>query len=132
MAGDAIHVRTIGLGQLLRAFRSLGPAASRDIRSELRQAADPIRAGAAARAPHRTGDLAASLRIGVTARGISIYSRDPGAGVVYYGGTISPRGVPIHFRRTEFIAREVDEHSDELVDNLGDAVVRAARSVGWH
>ena len=53
------------------------------------------------------------------------------AGVVHWGGVIRPRGVPITFPRTEFISRAVDDHTDQLVEDIADGVDRAARRAGW-
>jgi hypothetical protein len=40
--------------------------------------------------------------------------------------------VPITFKPTEFITRAAEDHADELVDDIGDGVERAARRAGWH
>jgi phage gpG-like protein len=80
----------------------------------------------------RTGRYAASIRPYVTARGASVGSRLPQAGVVHFGGTIRPRGVPITFPARPVISELVDRNTDRIVNELGDAVETAARRTGWH
>jgi phage gpG-like protein len=131
MPGDAIHVHTQGLKELRGALRALEPAADRMLRDELRHAGEKIAVTAGALAPHRTGDLAHSIRAYVLGARVSVGSTLPYAGVVHWGGTIEPRGVPIHFRRTEFIVRAAEDHADELVNDIAEGVDRVTRSLGW-
>jgi phage gpG-like protein len=67
----------------------------------------------------------------VTARGASVGSRLPQAGVLHFGGTIRPRGVPIAFPARPVISEAVDRNTDRIVNELGDAVEQAARRTGW-
>lgn len=86
---------------------------------------------AQALAPRRTGQLAASIRPFATARGAGVRSRLPYAGLVHYGGTIRPRGVPITFRASLFADRAAEESMDRYVDELGDAVDALAARHGF-
>jgi hypothetical protein len=58
-------------------------------------------------------------------------SRLPQAGVLHWGGTIRPRGVPIKFEPHPVMSDALDRRTNEIVDDLGDAVDRAARKAGW-
>jgi hypothetical protein len=128
--GD-INVKVEGGAQLRRALRRTEPEVDKALAAELRDVADAIRDEAAAGAPRLTGDLAASLRVSVQAKRVSIYSRLPQAGVLHWGGTIEPRGVPITFPRTEFITRVVEVRSARIMEGVGDAFEDAARKAGW-
>jgi hypothetical protein len=120
-----------GLRELRRDLRRLDPALDKEVRRGFREASRPILQTAQGFAPNRTGQLARSLRISVTQRGIAITSTHPGAGVIHWGGTIEPRGYPIEFPRSAFAIRAGEAHLNRLADEMGDAVERAADSTGW-
>jgi hypothetical protein len=40
--------------------------------------------------------------------------------------------VPITFKPTGSSPRPAEDHADELVDDIGDGIERAARRAGWH
>jgi hypothetical protein len=42
----------------------------------------------------------------------------------------APRGAD-HFKARPVVSEALERRTDELVDDLGDAVERAARKVGW-
>jgi phage gpG-like protein len=84
-----------------------------------------VAADAASNAPRRSGAYARSIKPYVTAKGASVGSRLPYAGVVHWGGTIRPRGVPIKFEPHPVISDALDRRTNEIVDDLGDAVDRA-------
>lgn len=131
MAGD-IELEVRGLREFRRDLRRIDPEVDKELRTSIRQSADRIRAEAASVAPYRSGALSRSLRISVTQRSASIYSTLPYAPVVHWGGTIEPKGVPIKFRRTEFISKAVERGADQLAEDIADGVERAARRTGWH
>ncbi len=129
---DSITVRIEGLGQLRRDFRAIGgPALQRELRSVLLRAATIAAGQASAFAPRRTGQLAASIRPG--ARGTTAYVRSslPYAGVQEFGGTIRPRGTPMHIRGRHFVGRAVDHQADTIVDAIGDGIDRLAVAHGF-
>jgi phage gpG-like protein len=129
---DTVAVTTKGLGELRRDLRRLEPLVDRELRDALREAGEKVAITAGALAPRRSGALAHSIRPFVSGARVSIGSTLPYAGVVHWGGTIRPRGVPITFKPTEFVTRAAEDHADELVDDIGDGVERAARRAGWH
>jgi phage gpG-like protein len=125
------RVRTQGLAELRRDMRRLEPLVDRELRESIKEAAGKVAVTAGALAPRDSGALAHSIRPFVSGARASIGSTLPYAGVVHWGGEIRPRGVPIRFERTEFISRAVDDHADELVEDIADGVDRAARRAGW-
>lgn len=131
MAGE-YDVEVNGLAAFRRDVKRLDPAVAKELQGELKDAAGRVLDEARAGAPRRTGALAASLRVSLTTRGASIYSRLPYAPVVHWGGTIRPRGAAITFPRTEFVTRAAHDNAERLLEDVGDAVERAATRTGWH
>lgn len=127
-----VAVNVDGLKEFRRDLKRLDKEADKELRKSIRDAALKVAVEAAALAPRRSGALAKSIRPYVSGARASIGSNLPYAGVVHWGGTISPRGVEIRFPRTEFISKTVDLNTSRLVDDIGDGVERAARRVGWH
>jgi hypothetical protein len=127
-----VNVRVEGLREFRRDLRKLSPEVNRELTRELKTVAEPIAAEARALAPKRTGRYAASIRVYAAGAKVSIGSRLPQAGVLHWGGTIRPRGVPITFKRRPVIMEAADQQSERIVDGVGDAVERAARKAGWH
>jgi phage gpG-like protein len=125
----AVHVE--GLREFRRDLRKLEPETAKEFRKDLKAAGEKVAAEARGRAVKRSGAYARSIRPYVSAKGVSVGSRLPYAGVLHYGGTIRPRGVPITFRARPVISEAVDRMTDRIVDDLGDAVERAARKTGW-
>jgi phage gpG-like protein len=124
-------IRTQGLGELRRDMRRLAPLAAEELAESIEEAAGKVATTAGALAPRDSGALAHSIRPYVSGARASIGSTLPYAGVVHWGGTIRPRGVPITFPATEFISRAVEDHAGELVEDIADGVDRAARRAGW-
>ena len=131
MAKD-VAVKVEGLKELRRDLRRLDKQVDRELTVAIKHAADKVTITAGALAPRRSGDLAHSLRPSVRGATASIRSTLPYAGVVHWGGTIRPRGTPILFKRSGFITRAIRDHTNELVDDIGDAIENAARATGWH
>lgn len=127
----AAKVRVTGLRELRRDLKKLPGQSNRELSKELREAVLPVVVRAKALAPRRTGALVASLKPFALGTRAGVRSRLPYAPVQHWGGTISPLGTPIRIRRTEFITRAIDEMDDRIVDELGDAVERAAKKLGW-
>lgn len=130
MADPAIRVE--GLRELRRDLRKLQPAVAKELQKDLRDAAGKVAQEARARAPRVTGRYARSIRPYVTAKGVSVGSNLPQAGVLHFGGTIRPRGVPITFKPRPVVSDAVDKATDRIIDDLGDAIEAAARKAGWH
>jgi hypothetical protein len=130
-ARGGFTVNTDGLRDFRRDLKRLDPQLDRELRTEMREAVVKVAAQAALLAPRRTGALAQSYRPFVTLKSAGIRSNLPYAPVVEYGGTISPRGMDITFRRAEPVTRAVMRDADEIVESFGDAVERAADRTGW-
>jgi hypothetical protein len=124
-------VRVEGLREFRRDLKKLEPAAAKELQVDLRKAAARVAVAAASSAPRASGAYARSIRPYVTARGVSVGSRLPQAGVLHFGWTNRPRGVPITFPARPVISQALDRQTDRLVEDLGDAVDRAARRAGW-
>lgn len=127
-----VKVRTEGLAEFRRDLKRLDPLIDRELRDAIKDAADKVAVTAGALAPRRSGDLAHSIRPYVSGTKASIGSTLPYAGVVNWGGTIAPRGTPITFKRTEFTTRAIEDHEDEIVEDIADGIDRAAYRAGWH
>lgn len=131
MARDVVDVSVPGLAAFRRDLRKLDAEADKELRTGLKDGGGKVLAEARAAAPRRSGALAKSLKLSVTARRVSIYSNLPYAPVVHWGGTIKPRGVPITFARTEFISGAAERGADQLVADIAAGVERAAIRSGW-
>jgi phage gpG-like protein len=130
----ADEVRTEGLREFRRDLKKLEPDVAKRLQQDIKQAAGKVAASAssAAQSFAQTGKYARSIKPYVTAKGASVGSRLPQAGVLHYGGTISPRGVPITFPARPVVSTALDQQTDQIIDELGDAVEQAAKHAGWH
>jgi phage gpG-like protein len=126
------QVRTEGLAELRRDLKRLDPLIDKELRDAIKDAADKVAVTAGALAPRDSGALQQSIRPFVSGANASVGSTLPYAGVLEFGGTISPRGVPITIKGTGFVGRAVEDHADELVEDIGDGIERAASRAGWH
>jgi hypothetical protein len=125
-------ITTDGLREFRRDLKRLAPETDKLLRADIKAIAGRVVAEAGAHAVRRTGAYASSIRAYVTLKGVSIGSTLPQAGVLHFGGTIRPRGVPIVFPARPVISEAVDRNTDRLVNAIGDAVEQAARRAGWH
>lgn len=132
MARQDVHVEVEGLAKFRRDLNQLEPAVDKEAQKEIKQAVGKIATTAGAQAPRQSGDLAHSIRPFGSGARLGVGSKLPYAKVLEYGGTIQPRGVPIKFQPSLFVTKAVEDHADELVEDIGNAVDRAARRVGWH
>lgn len=126
-------IRVEGLREFQRTLRRLEPEVEKELRRELKTAADKVATTAQqhARSFQRTGRYARSIKSKVTAKGASVGSRLPQAAVLHWGGTIRPRGVPITFPRRAVISEALDTQTNEILADVGEAIDRAARRAGW-
>jgi phage gpG-like protein len=124
-AGAApVRVRVEGLRELRAALRALGPAAGRELRDGIKDAAELVALqarrdaprGEPGRDPH-PGQLAASIRAPKGAQA-AVVSRLPYAGVHEWGGTIAPRGVPIEIDRARYVGRALHDQLDAFMERL--------------
>jgi hypothetical protein len=120
-----------GVREFRRELKRFDPELEKELKGEFRDAAARAAAEAGGLVNSRSGALARSYRPFVTARATGIRSSLPYAGVYEYGGTITPRGVPILFARSEPVTRAVERKADAVLQEAGNAVERAARKAGW-
>lgn len=126
------RVQTENLAQLRRDLKRLDPLIDRELRDAIKDAADKVAVTAGARAPRDSGALAHSIRPFVSGAKASVGSTLPYAGWIEHGGTIRPRGVPITIRGAGMVSKAVEDHADQIVDDIGDGIEQAARRAGWH
>jgi hypothetical protein len=132
MAGGRYTVEVKGLAEFRRDLRLMEPEVGKDVQRVLRGAVAMVAAQASLLAPRKTGALAGSYRPYTRGNRAGVRSRLPYAGVVEYGGTISPRGTPIKFRRSLPVTRAVLREQDEIVEALAGGIQAAAHRTGWH
>lgn len=126
-----LAVKVHGLKELRRDLRRQDPDTVKEIRETLRRAAGLVARQAATIAPRRTGRLAESYRPFTRGNIAGVRSALPYAAVHEYGGTISPRGVPIVIRRTAPVSRVVMRETESIVRELEDGIMDVARRHGW-
>jgi phage gpG-like protein len=129
---DPLSLKVEGLAAFRRDLRKVDREVDKDLRQDIKDAAGRVLVEARGLAPMRTGALARSLKVSVTAKGASVYSTLPYAPVLHWGGTIAPRGAQIRFPRTEFISGPAERAADRLAEEISESVERAALRAGWH
>lgn len=131
MAQDfAVNVE--GLAEFRRDLRRLDHEAGDEVRETLEHGAEIVAVQAALLAPRRTGALAASYRAYTRGNRVGVRSPLPYAGVIEFGGTISPRGTPFLIQRSAPVRRAALRQADAMVHELERGIERAARQTGWH
>lgn len=130
-----VAIDTRGFTSLARGFRAmdheLGLAFSASLREIGNEIRDKIRASQAP--PFRTGRLRQSVKVSVRRGTISLYSTLPQAPVWEFGGTIEPRGAPIHIPETSFVSGEVKRSSEATAEKLAEVLDATARKyAGFH
>jgi phage gpG-like protein len=115
---DELSVDVPGLGKLRRDLKAIDKDLAKSLTDHLREIARGVRDEARSRAPVQTGALQRSIKHSVRARGASVYSNLPYAGVQEFGGTISPRGTPIAIRGRHFIYSAIADESDHVEREL--------------
>lgn len=131
-ARNETAVRIDGLAKLRRDLRDLDKDALKELRLVLKSAADEVAREASATAPRRTGNLARSYQPFTRGNVAGVRSKLPYAGVVEWGGTIRPRGVPIEFQRRQPIGRALERRQDQIIEKVADGIDDIARRNGWH
>lgn len=126
-------VRLEGFKEFRRDLKRLEPEVEKELRKDIKVIATGIagQAAGAAQSFAVTGKYAKSIRAYVTAKGASVGSRLSQAGVLHFGGTIEPRGVPITIKARPVISDALDKRANRIVEDFGDAIEDAARRTGW-
>lgn len=128
----AFDVDVDGLRALRRDLKRLDKELPKALNKEIKEAVGKVAIEAAATAPRKSGALARSYRPFTRGNIAGVRSPLPYAGVIEYGGTISPKGTPITIRKYEPVTRAVERRRDEIVEDVGDAIEHASRRAGWH
>jgi phage gpG-like protein len=118
--------------EFLRELGRIDPYFERELKDAIREGTGKVAVTAGALAPRESGALQHSIRAYVSGVRASVGSTLPYAGWLEFGGTIRPRGVPITIRGAGMVQRAVDDHADEIVEDIADGFDRAAYKAGWH
>jgi phage gpG-like protein len=128
----SVSVQIKGLGQLNRSLGRIDKRLKKESVAHIRAVARKVRDTARDKyTPKQTGALAKSLRYSAGAKGAAVTSNLPQAPVHEYGGTIAPRGAPITIPRSRMIGNAVDDHAENIADEVGDLLDRIARTEGF-
>lgn len=134
-----VKIGTQDLRQLRADLESVELGLGREVNEALREGAEPVRLQAAANTPVGPGPqsakdnlphIAETLQTVPRAYGAAIVSRHPGAGVLEYGGTIAPKGKPIHFTPHEMARRAGEEKAGEVQNRVVAALDRLLKRFG--
>jgi hypothetical protein len=129
---DSFDVRVDGLRDFRRDLKRLDKDLPKELNKEIKEVVGKVAVDAALSAPRDSGALARSYRPFTRGNIAGVRSPLPYAGVIEYGGTISPKGTPITIRKYEPVTRAVERQRDHLVEEIGDAIERASHRAGWH
>lgn len=132
MPRAAAGVQVRGLGQLRRALRQVDKGFDREIGTRLRgvasKAAADAKSNLRSRSKRPRGRIEPTIRAFSRQKSAGIQSTHPGAGVQEWGGTITPRGVPIVIEPKQYMSdaakarhAEAEREVGELIDDLGGA-----------
>lgn len=133
MARDA-SIKIEGLNELRRSLHKLEPDVEKLLRADIRVIAQDVATEAQERARSfaRTGRFMRSIKPYSSGLRAVVGSNLPQAGVLHWGGTIHPRGVPIVFPARPVISEAVAHQEEGIVNRMADAIDQAARNAGWH
>lgn len=101
------------------------------MRRSLREIAEPVRARARANVKHKTGrrgagsPLEPSIRIGVTARAVSVYSNKPHAAVQDLGGRVGQGALITRASASAYMTKAVQESGADVetsLEHLGERI----------
>ncbi len=120
MAAGTIRVK--GLRELQRDFRKMGGVLPKEMREGLREAAEPVRREATALFSPVNADSAASYRVRVRARGVSVEQskrRTTGMRPDYGRLQMGRALLPALEARANDVVRRLEQMLDELAGNNG-------------
>lgn len=132
---DEYTLAVEGLGELRRALRRVDREADKALKRDLRQIGNNVRDRARANISHRTGRhgdptlprLASTIRVGVKARALTVFSDQPYARVQDQGGRVGRGAVIPRARASAYMTRAVQQSRstvEQQVERLGDTIER--------
>lgn len=125
-----VQVKAEGLAQFRRDVRRADKEIGKEFQKDLRAIAQDVAREASSLAPRRHGALAGSYR--GSARGATAYVRSPLIYARFLEFGFHPRGGDTFVEGRNFVGRAMERREGEIVDQLGEAVERAATNLGWH
>ena len=123
-----------GLRDLRRDLKRIDKDLPREINQSLKRTAEPIRDTAAMLAPHRTGRLAGSIRVGTRGSRLVIYSRHPAARIIHFGGRHPLFGNRDHWyeqKANPFMARALERYQFRVRRDIEATIEREMRRAGF-
>lgn len=114
-----------------KSVRDTDRGAMRMVQAVTKSAAQIVASDARTLAPRRTGALAESITATTAGHAGIVKSTLPYAAVHEWGGTIRPRGTPVHIKRSEYVGRAQDRNADKVRHALETGFAAVARSNGW-
>lgn len=126
-------VRIEGLGAFRRDIKRLNPVAERELRDDLAAVAGRVAAAADSRVNHRGAQPSWSYR--GTATGLRASVRSTGRkGFVarFYEFGFHPGGSGTFVAGRHPVGSVLEQREEQIVEQLGDAIERAALKTGWH
>jgi phage gpG-like protein len=126
---DAVRVE--GLGDFIADVRSMQPHVRKEIPKALKEGAKLVQRTGRPYVARKSGGLAADWRIGGGGKAVYLRNRKPYAGVIEFGGAISPKGTQFQISAQPSMTRALDEKQEQIVDAVGDALEAVAVRHGW-
>lgn len=123
---NGVKVDTEGLKQFAKEMRAASPKLGSAVNAELKDVgnlvrdhirestARPFAANPGSDSKGIIGRKRRSIKTGIRAGTVTLYSLEPDSAVFQWGGTIRPRGVPIHIPRTEYVTKQVEKDTPEI------------------
>jgi hypothetical protein len=123
---NGVKVDTEGLKRFAKEMRAASPKLGSAVNAELKEVgnlvrdhirqstAPPFAGNPGSDSKGIIGRKRRSVKTGIRAGTVTLYSLEPDAAVFQWGGSISPRGVPISIPRTEFVTKQVEKDTPEI------------------
>jgi hypothetical protein len=98
----------------------------KEIRDRLKEvgtkAAEKARVLLHERSKHPQGRIERTIKTSVRQNGVSVVSNHPGAPVQHWGGSIKPKGTPIHITGKHFASDAAESYMSEAEQRLGQMI----------
>lgn len=124
-----VTVEIDGIKQLDRELKRLHPAVQRELKGDLKDIAQ----GVAREAASRSGAHSFSYRGAATGRSASVRSTGQHGFVArFLEFGFHPRGGSTFVEGRNIVGRVIADREQEIIDDIGDSIDKAARRAGWH